>query len=411
MASGADFTAPPWLSQIEQWPVAQAVLGAALACDGRTSPKTLTAAVAAAARGAIRGLGCLDAVRTRDGEEKPFHQLEHALALCRPAAGEEANISGVKAWLRGYGDAGRALATRIGKLSKVQNGTAHPDINILQDIANFVAAVSESRSGGVTEGPSADACAGASDTHCRGDDVDPEPDYAEIQNADNLKSGGSMVDDPPVASLDSCVDTVDTTEFYYLAGVEVGVQAVDVGPCSRTDAAAQAGTSVGELSDAASQASPLSVRRATQTVGISTAVVGTQACTSERTRAWADVDHSDVAFDASSSVGTFGGVEQRVVGGRSCFVVSAPGGASFFRKPSLKATYIGALGNRVQPFQAVFVNQEWVQLLSPDGNPREAFAQLSSLACDSLNVDKQFWSTVTLYMEAYICDAYLYDGI
>ena len=63
------------------------------------------------------------------------------LEECLTAAGEgtKINISMAKKVLKEKGAAGHAIAARLGRLSKVRNGRAHPDVSLAADIETFPA--------------------------------------------------------------------------------------------------------------------------------------------------------------------------------------------------------------------------------------------------------------------------------
>lgn len=67
----------------------------------------------------------------------PIVQLEEALCAVQRHGrlDEKPSISAAKDFLRKEGQVGLKLAARISKLSKVRNSAAHPDVNLLTDIA------------------------------------------------------------------------------------------------------------------------------------------------------------------------------------------------------------------------------------------------------------------------------------
>ncbi|CAK0861129.1 unnamed protein product [Prorocentrum cordatum] len=127
-------------------PAAQAVLGAVLGCSqAGLSGKALQAAVAAAARSAVQGAVAGGQVPQDAGEggapppaaspvETALVSMEVLLREVQACAGLAAkpSVSEAKALLRGRGAA--ALASRLGKVSKLRNTAGHPDVLLCQDI-------------------------------------------------------------------------------------------------------------------------------------------------------------------------------------------------------------------------------------------------------------------------------------
>ena len=65
-------------------------------------------------------------------------RLEEVLAAVASEAGKDrVNVSTAKEFLRSKGDKGRLLASRLGRLSKCRNGSAHPDVSLLSDVQSL----------------------------------------------------------------------------------------------------------------------------------------------------------------------------------------------------------------------------------------------------------------------------------
>ena len=69
-------------------------------------------------------------------EEGVLDRMEAALVAA--GGGNKVSISLAKKLLREKGEAGQVLASRLGRLSKVRNGKAHPDVSLEADIKAFI---------------------------------------------------------------------------------------------------------------------------------------------------------------------------------------------------------------------------------------------------------------------------------
>ena len=124
---------------------AQAVAAAVRACwDLGMAPSATAKLVAAAARGAAQGLSPASTLPAASQPEEsrgagPITQLQLLLAGVECALGRDVGVSRLKDLLRGRGVPGAALAARVGKLSKIRNGTAHPDVMLVQEVLDCLA--------------------------------------------------------------------------------------------------------------------------------------------------------------------------------------------------------------------------------------------------------------------------------
>jgi len=68
--------------------------------------------------------------------EDTFRGLDLALAAVADKAGMQLTptVTAAKAWLRQSGESGHMLASRLSRVSKRRNGTAHPDAALARDI-------------------------------------------------------------------------------------------------------------------------------------------------------------------------------------------------------------------------------------------------------------------------------------
>ena len=121
-------------------PFAQVAYGAVLGvvhsqCSGH-SAKALVGAVVRAALSLEMGIPEQDAANS-------INAMEQLLADIKPLIGkscaQRANVSEVKTLLRGKGADGTKLASRVGKLSKMRNTNAHPDVGLIEDIRALLA--------------------------------------------------------------------------------------------------------------------------------------------------------------------------------------------------------------------------------------------------------------------------------
>ena len=127
-------------------PFAQAAFGAIC---GSTIARLSGTATRASIATAVRAASCSDSAEAKSIEtpvtsnaSSHIDLLEEALAIVKLAlaCGDgKASATAVKARLREQGEIGRAMATRVGKLSKIRNAAAHPDFQIIDHLSSLAA--------------------------------------------------------------------------------------------------------------------------------------------------------------------------------------------------------------------------------------------------------------------------------
>ena len=125
---------PPQLVHfLDGLPVAQATFGAILGiCAANIAQKQASVYIATAFRAATGGASG-GAHSCSLVEYNSIDNLQDFLDLCKAnVQGDRVNVTQAKKLLR---DLGRhSLASRLGKLSKMRNGSAHPDKTLLKEV-------------------------------------------------------------------------------------------------------------------------------------------------------------------------------------------------------------------------------------------------------------------------------------
>ena len=76
-----------------------------------------------------------------DSGDSAVVRIEEVLVEVAKAVGRSRlDVGAAKAILRSRGEEGKALAARLGKLSKARNASAHPDVTLAADVRGWVLA-------------------------------------------------------------------------------------------------------------------------------------------------------------------------------------------------------------------------------------------------------------------------------